>query len=66
MKLRDALPGVASPNPSVPLPNLAVARRAMPSRQRRPPIPPPVAVWGDGRVVWVQPEDVPDFPDVDE
>jgi hypothetical protein len=28
----------------------------------------PVAVWQDGRVVWVQPEDIPDFtedPDQD-
>ena len=26
----------------------------------------PVAVWRDGRVVWVQPEDIPDSPDTED
>jgi hypothetical protein len=26
----------------------------------------PVAVWRDGRVVWIQPEDIPTQPDLDD
>jgi hypothetical protein len=25
----------------------------------------PVVIWKEGKVVWIQPEDIPDFPDAD-